>query len=538
MADDNDGTPRAGQAGGLAGGRARRPVPASAARRASPASAARRLERQIAASRRARRQRIVLAAVGAMSAITLLVSGSAWVLTSYVNSSLGRVDAGTSGTPSSGPVNILVAGVDTRGGLTQHQIRELHVGDAISANSDTLMLVHIPADHRSVEVVSLPRDSWVAIPGHGMNKINAAYGIGGAQLMVSTVEQATGLTINDYVEVNFLGFVKVINALGGVRICVPFAVDDSYSGLHLSAGSHHVNGITALKFARDRHSFAASDLARIQHQQQLLSSLFAEATQAGVLTNPVRLQRVVSSVTAAVKVDKDFNLIRLATELRGLRSANVSFTTVPIASASYITSTGQDAVLWDAHAAAALFSSLKKDTGTRPATSHRSRSKPPITRAQVSVDVYNGTMIGGLSTATGTQLASAGFGVHKAGLNWTVHNVAQTLIEYPPGHEAAARLLCQGRPRSCAACCHRDRAHQARARRCRAHGHCYRDRWHAARHVPYRGSESVPDRGTGRLPLILGVPGARRSRQLAFPASSGHLRRPPPSGARFANFGA
>ncbi len=382
-----------------------------------------------------------------MSAITLLISGSAWVLTSYVNSSLGRVNAGTSGTPSSGPVNILIAGVDTRSGLTQRQIRELHVGDAISANSDTLMLVHIPADHQSVEVVSLPRDSWVAIPGHGMSKINAAYGIGGAPLMVSTVEQATGLTINDYIEVNFLGFVKVIDALGGVRICVPFAVDDSYSGLHLSAGSHHVNGVTALKFARDRHSFAASDLARIQNQQQLMSSLFAEATQGGVLTNPVELQRVLSSVTAAVKVDKGFNLIRLATELRGLRPANISFTTVPIASASYITPTGQDAVLWDAHAAAALFSWLKKDTGTsRQASSRRPHSKAPVTRAQVSVDVYNGTMISGLSTATGTRLANAGFSVHKAGLNWAVHNVARTLIQYPPGQAAAARLLAKAVP--------------------------------------------------------------------------------------------
>ena len=107
------------------------------------------------------------------------------------------------------------------------------------------------------------------IPGHGMDKINAAYGLGGPQLMVRTVEQATGLQVNDYVEVDFLGFVKVINAVGGVNICLPFAVDDSYSGLHMSAGRHHVNGITALKFVRDRHSFALSDLQRIKDQQQL-----------------------------------------------------------------------------------------------------------------------------------------------------------------------------------------------------------------------------------------------------------------------------
>ncbi len=448
MADGSDGAPRADDGTPLAGlgTPARDTSLGRGGRRPDPRMAGQRLARQIAASRRARRQRVVLAVVGAMSAITLLVSGSAWVLTSYVSGRLGRVNAGTSGTPSSGPVNILVAGIDTRDGLTHRQEVQLHVGNAISSNSDTLMLVHIPANHQRVQVVSLPRDSWVNIPGHGMSKINAAYGYGGPQLMVSTVEQATGLAINDYIEVDFLGFVQVIDALGGVNICVPFAVDDSYSGLRLSAGRHHVNGITALAFARDRHSFAASDLARIQDQQQLLSSLFAEATQTGVLADPIRLQRFLSSVTAAVKVDKGFDLIRLASELRGLRPADVTFTTVPLASANYITPTGEDAVLWDAKAASALFSWLKKDTGTGLPRRSGSGSNRKLTRAQVSVDVYNGTQISGLSAATGTDLTNAGFTVHKAGLNWPVHNLAQTLIEYPSSQAAAARLLARAVP--------------------------------------------------------------------------------------------
>jgi LCP family protein required for cell wall assembly len=415
-----------------------------------PRVAGQRLARQIAASRSARRQRITLAIVGAMSAITLLVSGSAWMLTGYVSSLITRINAGTSGTPTSGPVNILVAGIDTRDGLTRRQELRLHVGSAIGANSDTLMLVHIPANHQSVQVVSLPRDSWVNIPGHGMSKINAAFGYGGPQLMVQTVEQATGLTINDYIEVDFLGFVKVIDALGGVNICVPYAVDDSYSGLHLPAGRHYVDGITALEFARDRHSFAASDLARITDQQQLMSSVFAEATQTGVLADPLRLERFVSALAGAVKVDNGFNLTGLADEMRGLRLADVSFNTVPLATASYVTPTGQDAVLWDAKAASALFTWLKNDTGTAsPAPSQPpSASREPATtsRAQVSVDVYNGTLLPGLSAATGTQLSSAGFSVHKAGLNWPVHIVARTLIEYPSGHAAQAQVLAQALP--------------------------------------------------------------------------------------------
>jgi LCP family protein required for cell wall assembly len=406
-----------------------------------PARARQQWLRLLAVGRRARRQRLQLLALATASAVTLCLAGGSWVLTSYVSDSLGRVNAGISGTPSSGPINILVAGIDTRGGLTRRQEIQLHVGDAISDNTDTLMLVHIPASHASAEVVSLPRDTWLSIPGHGMNKINAALGIGGPQLMVKTVEQATGMVINDYVEIDFLGFVKVIDALGGVNVCLPFAVNDPYSGLHLAAGRHHVDGVTALEFVRDRHSFALSDIARIGDQQQLLSSVLTEAMSSGLLANPFRLQQFLSSFTAAVKVDNGFNLIELAQELRGLRSQDVTFTTVPIASLNYMTPTGQSAVLWDKTAAAALFKGLRDDTGP-PARRNGHRSSG-LTRAGVSVDVYNGTFITGLSASTGRQLAALGFHLHKAGLNWSQHNIPRTVIEYPPRQAAAAALVHQ-----------------------------------------------------------------------------------------------
>jgi len=423
-----------------------RPPRPGARRTGTAAAAGQRVRQQIAAARQTRRQRVLLGLAGLMSLFTLVASGGAWVLTSYVSGSLGRVSAGTSGTPSSGPVNILIAGIDTRGGLTRRQELRLHVGDAISSNSDTLMLVHIPASHDSIQVVSLPRDSWVSIPGHGMNKINAAYGIGGPPLMVRTVEQATGLQVNDYVEVNFLGFVKVVNAVGGVNVCLPFAVDDHYSGLRLSAGEHHVGGVTALSFVRDRHSFALSDLQRIKDQQQLLSSLFTEATAAGVLANPVRLHDVISSVASAVRVDSGFDLARLADELRGIRPSDISFTTVPLASVNYQTPDGESAVLWNKARAAALFSWLKKDTGTRPPGSSSGRSgraarKLRASRAKVVAEVYNGTDISRLSASTGKQLAALGFDVRRSGLNWPSATVATTLIRYPAGQTAGARLL-------------------------------------------------------------------------------------------------
>ena len=331
----------------------------------APSTAQQRLLTRIAAGRKARQRRLTLTVSAALSSVVLLVAGTAWGFTSYINDTIGRVNAGTAGTPASGPLNVLLAGVDVRTGLTRHQQLALHVGDAVSDNSDTMMLIHVSGDRSRVTVVSLPRDSWVNIPGHGMNKINAAYGLGGPALVVKTVEADTGLTINDFVQVNFLGFVKVIDALGGVNICLPFAVDDSYSGLHLSKGLHHVNGITALEYARDRHSFAASDLARIQDQQRLLSSMLTEAISSGTLANPVKLDRFLRAALSAIKVDQGLNVAALADQLRGISPHDVRFMTVPLSNYNYQTPTGESAVLWDATESKALFSELKND---KPAT--------------------------------------------------------------------------------------------------------------------------------------------------------------------------
>jgi LCP family protein required for cell wall assembly len=417
--------------------------PAGVRRRTSPAVAQQQLMARISAGRKARQQRALAVVCGAASALVLLIAGSGWALSSYVNGHIGRVNAGTAGTPSSGPLNILVAGVDKRTGLTRYQQARLHVGSTPSTNSDTMMIVHVPADHSSVSVVSLPRDSWVDIPGHGMNKINAAFGLGGPRLMVRTVEQDTGLTINDYIEVNFLGFVKVIDALGGVNICLPYAVNDPYSGLRMSAGKHHVNGLAALEFARDRHSFALSDLARISDQQQLLSSMLSEAISSGTIANPVRLSSFLSAASAAVKVDQRLNVTSLADQLRGISASRVTFMTVPIASTNYLTPTGQSAVQWDTAAAARLFAALKADklTPKAPRKHRHGQARPGPKRSQVSVDVYNGTLIGGLSAGTGQQLSQLGFTVHRAGLSWSSSAITQTLIEYPPGRKPAARVV-------------------------------------------------------------------------------------------------
>jgi len=229
----------------------------------------------------------------------------------------------------------------------------------------------------------------------------------------------------------------------------------------MSAGVHHVDGITALEFARDRHSFPTSDLARIQDQQQLISSALIKGMNSGMVTDPVRLEAFLSAADAAIRVDQGFNVVSLADELRGLSPNDITFTTVPLANTSYMTPTGEEAVQWNSSAAAALFNGLKTDQppparpSARPApkptpkpaqSAGQSAKKTKVARARVSLDVYNGTAIAGLSGITGRQLAALGFVVHQSGVDWSTPTVARTLIQYPAGDRAAAQLVRQVLP--------------------------------------------------------------------------------------------
>jgi LCP family protein required for cell wall assembly len=332
---------------------------------------------RIESSRKARQRRAFLVASGCISALVLFVSGAGWALTGYINRTVGRVNADTTPAAPGAPLNILLAGVDSRAGLTPRQIARLHVGRVEGTeNSDTMMLVHVSPATDRVTVVSLPRDSWVNIPGHGMNKLNAAYGLGGPALMVRTVEQATGLTVNDYVEVNFLAFVKVIDALGGVNVCLPVGLYDPSSGVHLAAGFHHLNGITALEYARDRHSFPLEDLTRIKDQQSLLSTALSQIISSGTLTNPIRMASLLNGVLPALRVDSKLNVSSLADEMRGISSRDVVFVTVPLGNLDYQAPDGEVAVQWDTGQADRLFNEVRNNQpvikpAPRPGKSHQ-----------------------------------------------------------------------------------------------------------------------------------------------------------------------
>ena len=189
-------------------------------------------------------------------------------------------------TATSAGTNWLIVGSDSRQGLSRAQIDALHVGfDFGTSDSDSLMLLHMGGP--KPVLISIPRDSYVPIPGHGMNKINASLAFGGPTLLIQTVENVTGLRIDHYMGIGFDGLVTVVNTVGGVRICLPQALQDSYSGVNLSKGCHNLNGTQALAFVRDRHSFATSDLQRIQDQRAFLEGAAEQGRQPGRLPQPV-----------------------------------------------------------------------------------------------------------------------------------------------------------------------------------------------------------------------------------------------------------
>jgi LCP family protein required for cell wall assembly len=294
--------------------------------------------------------------------VLLLVGGT--VLWFYEDSSLQRVAAlaDYSGRPAQGSgTNWLIVGSDSRQGLTNAQAAQLHTGDAQAVSggrTDTIMVVHLPDNSTKPTMVSLLRDSWVTIPGHGKNKINAAYAFGGAPLLVRTVEQATGLRIDHYGEIGLGGFANVVDDVGGVTMCLPQAVNDSYAGINLPAGCQNLNGANALGYVRSRHAFATSDFARTDHQRQFIGALANKIASPGVLLNPFSVFPMLGDLPGALTVDNGDhlqNLIGLAWSLRGMSGGGVVTTAVPISG-----STG-GSLLWDPAKSQQMFQDLNTD---------------------------------------------------------------------------------------------------------------------------------------------------------------------------------
>jgi LCP family protein required for cell wall assembly len=299
-------------------------------------------------------RRIALIA-GLVVVVLLVALAGSYV---YLDGKLNRSVALPAFAGQSAGQNWLITGSDSRQGLSKQQIDNLHVGfDFGTTNSDSLMLLHTGGG-RPV-LVSIPRDSYVPIPGHGTNKINAALAFGGPQLLIQTVESVTGLRINHYMGIGFGGLVSVVNGVGGVRICLPAPLHDEDSGANLPAGCQNLNGAQALAFVRDRHSFTNEDLQREQDQRAFLKALLGKATSPSVYLNPFTALPFGSAAASSMSVDQGTHLYNLVSAALALRNPQTG--TVPIANPNYPTANAGDAVLWNQSQALQLFNALKND---------------------------------------------------------------------------------------------------------------------------------------------------------------------------------
>ncbi len=300
-----------------------------------------------------------------MTVLVLLALALAVALFFWAGGQLRQMDALSAypGRPAAGKgTNWLLVGSDSRRDLTHRQQQELHVGHEAVRNTDTVMLLHYGDSGPSL--VSLPRDSYVAVPGHGKNKINAAYGLGGAKLLSRTVEQATGLRVDHYAEVDFLGLVRVVDALGGVRLCLDAPLKDEKSGADFPAGCSRMNGTQALAYVRARYSDPKGDLGRVQRQRALISAVSERMLGPGTLLNPFRTVPALDAALAALRVDGRtgvVDLTQMGLSMKQVAKGSGTATTVPVTGPGTAVAGAGDVLVWDAERARRLFRALRTD---------------------------------------------------------------------------------------------------------------------------------------------------------------------------------
>lgn len=273
-----------------------------------------------------------------------------------INSALGddrpaKASPSPSASASTAPlpteaVNILVLGSDSRSGKEN---QELGGGSSTGARSDTAMVVHVDAGRTGATIVSIPRDTLVTRPSCPLSDggstavaygamFNSAYSVGGPVCAVKTVESITDVRMDHFIEIDFSGFAKLVNTLGGVTVTTDEDIDDDDSHLHLKAGTHHLDGRTALALARTRHGIGdGSDLGRIGLQQKLVKALLEQISSTNLLAGPTRLYSVADAITGSLTTDSGLDslteLMSLGESLKGLAADDVKTVTMPVVTA-------------------------------------------------------------------------------------------------------------------------------------------------------------------------------------------------------------
>lgn len=388
----------------------------------------------------------ILAAV--LSFSILAASGYAWASYQNFNSGLTRID-GVPGSKSAdrdgAALNILLIGDDHRpANASQALLAQLGTQqDGGGINTDTMLLLHLPAHGGTPTAISFPRDSWVDIPGYGKGKLNSAFSrgaangggdAGGIRLLINVLQNMTGLTVDHFVRVSLLGFYDIAKALGPVQVCLNHPARDSYSGIDLPAGVSTLDAKQALAFVRQRHHLPRGDLDREVRQQYFLSAELHKIVSAGTLLNPAKQQQLLSAVSSAMQTDTGLDLLDLASRMQGVSPDKVTFATIPITGTPDVIDANGNRVSIVAVDLAAMPAFINRITGQQSAYDKAAPAGP----GSVNVRVINGSGTPGLAAANSTTLSGLGF---KVGTPANGPRQADTTITYPTGMESQAKAV-------------------------------------------------------------------------------------------------
>ena len=389
----------------------------------------------------------VLSILGIVATLTItFISLSAYAAYRGVYDSIHHVvvtngELGKRPPKLNGSENILIIGSDSRAGIHGY-------GRGIrGSRSDTSMLLHVPPSHTGATVISFPRDTMVPIyqceadgQGHhgqqaqpgGLEQLNSTFSYGGPACLWKTLEQATHIHIDHFVEVDFSGFKSIVNDVGGVPVCLPYAIRDPASKLNLPAGRSVVHGTQALAFVRERHIGLGSDLQRINRQQIFLASLAQKVKESSSLTNPGKLYTLVHDIASSLTTDTGLSftdMYAIANSLKGLSTRALQFVMAPVA--PYPPSP-TDLVEFNQPSADQLFQAIARDNHILKTAQRADHAKPQplptVQPGQVQLQVLNGTSTAGLASTTASQLTARGFKVARAA-NAT-GTASSTVIEY------------------------------------------------------------------------------------------------------------
>jgi len=411
---------------------------------------------------RRRVSRVILSVLAALILLTTVVGAGVGVVMGQLQGNITSVDVSEvlgstpadkpilsvdeqTGNPE--PINIVLMGSDTRtgkgnGGFGSSTL----IG---GQRSDTVIVLHIAADRKSAIAVSIPRDTIVTLPvckkdgkkvGGYRGRFNQAIEIGGPGCTIKAVNDLSGLDIHNFMLVDFNGFKTIVDAIGGVPICLATDVNDTKSGLKMSKGKHIVQGEEALAFVRTRHGLGdGSDTSRIRRQQAFMSSLLRKVLSSGTLLNPAALLGVLNAATSSLTADPQLadinNLKDLALSMKDLKPSNVTFTTLPWTpnadNATVSVNPVADAPIWDA---------IKNDTSWPPKGT--TNSDQPLLKTPpnvIHVNVLNGTGIKGKGKEVAKELRKQGYIVETVGNSDAP--VATTTVQYDPTYDQSAKTL-------------------------------------------------------------------------------------------------